>query len=120
VFFDPRGGTHFDGRWRWPRDARDRPETGGKVEDALRPRDARDRPEAGGKVRDTLPPEEGDGEDCGTSPPSELGDLVAALVEENRRRGVWPDGWTAGSRWKREADLPDHLYFRGLEAILRG
>ena len=66
VFFDPRGGTHFDGGWE----------------------------------------------------PPELGERpVEALLEENRRRGVEPDGWTAGARWKREADIPDPVYFRALEAL---
>jgi hypothetical protein len=44
-------------------------------------------------------------------------DPVAALIEDNRRRGVEPDFDTAGSRWKREADIPDDVYFRALEAI---
>jgi len=66
VFFDPRGGTHFDGRWKMP--------------------------------------------EVGERP-------VNTLVQQNRRRGVRPDGWTAGSRWKREADIPDRIYFRALEAV---
>ncbi len=66
VFFDPRGGTHFDGRW--------------------------------------TPPE------VGKRP-------VAALVEQNHLRGARPDAWTAGTRWKREADIPDPVYFRALEAL---
>jgi len=66
VFFDPRGGTHFDGRWQQP----------------------------------------------------ELGEHpVEALVEQNRLRGVSPDGWTAGVRWKREDDIPEQIYFRALEAM---
>jgi hypothetical protein len=65
VFFDPRGGTHFDGRWRAP--------------------------------------------ELQESP-------VPDLIEENRRRGADPDGWTAASRWKREADIPDRIYFGALEA----
>jgi hypothetical protein len=44
-------------------------------------------------------------------------DLVASLTEANRRRGVEPDGWTAGARWKREDDIPDQIYFRALEAL---
>jgi len=44
-------------------------------------------------------------------------DLVAALIEENRRRGVDPGPLTAGARWKREADIPDSVYFRALEAL---
>jgi len=66
VFFDPRGGTHFEGGWE--------------------------------------PPE------LGENP-------VAELMEQNRRCGVRPDGLTAGARWKREADIPDQIYFRALEAV---
>jgi hypothetical protein len=42
---------------------------------------------------------------------------VEALIEENRRQGANPDGWTAASRWKREADIPDRVYFEALEAM---
>ncbi len=44
-------------------------------------------------------------------------DPVAALVEETRSRGADPDFYTAGARWKREADIPDDVYFRALEAL---
>ena len=45
-------------------------------------------------------------------------DPVAALVEENRRLGVNPDWFTAaGARWKREWDIPDHIYYAAMEAI---
>jgi hypothetical protein len=44
-------------------------------------------------------------------------DPVAKLVEDNRRRGADPDFYTAGARWKREADIPDDVYFRAREAI---
>ena len=44
-------------------------------------------------------------------------DPVEALVEDNRRRGADPDFYTAGARWKREADIPDDVYFRAREAI---
>jgi hypothetical protein len=44
-------------------------------------------------------------------------DLVASLREANRRRGVEPDEWTAGARWKQEADIPDDIYFPALEAL---
>ena len=66
VFFDPRGGTHFDGRWRAP------------------------------KLRE--------------SP-------VPTLIEDNRRQGADPHGWTSASRWKREADIPDRVYFEASEAM---
>ena len=44
-------------------------------------------------------------------------DPVGALIEDNRSRGVDPDFYTAGARWKREADIPDDVYFRAMEAI---
>ncbi|MGB5674667.1 MAG: DUF222 domain-containing protein [Gemmatimonadota bacterium] len=44
-------------------------------------------------------------------------DPVAALIEDTRRRGADPDFCTAGARWKREADIPDDVYFRAMEAI---
>ena len=45
-------------------------------------------------------------------------DPVEALVEDNRRRGADPDFYTAGARWKREADIPDDVYFRAREALV--
>jgi Domain of unknown function (DUF222)/HNH endonuclease len=65
AFFDPRGGTHFDGRWTPP----------------------------------VLPERP-----------------IAAMIEANSRDAV-PTPETAGARWKREADIPDHICFRALEAI---
>ena len=48
----------------------------------------------------------------------ELGEeLVEALVEENRLRGVKPDGWALGARWKGEEDIPDTVYFSAMEAL---
>ncbi|MDP2469916.1 MAG: hypothetical protein Q8W46_03610, partial [Candidatus Palauibacterales bacterium] len=44
-------------------------------------------------------------------------DPVAALVEDTRSRGADPDFHTPGARWKREADIPDRVYFAALEAI---
>jgi len=44
-------------------------------------------------------------------------DPVAALVEDTRSRGADPDFLTPGARWKREADIPDRVYFAALEAI---
>jgi hypothetical protein len=44
-------------------------------------------------------------------------ECVEALVEDNRRRGADPDFYTAGARWKREADIPDDVYFRAREAL---
>ncbi len=42
---------------------------------------------------------------------------VEALIEETRSRGADPDFHSAGARWKREADIPDDVYFKALEAI---
>jgi hypothetical protein len=44
-------------------------------------------------------------------------DPVEALIEDTRSRGADPDFYTAGARWKREADIPDDVYFRAMEAI---
>ena len=44
-------------------------------------------------------------------------DLVEALLEENRALGVEPDWRTAGARWKRVEDIPDHVLFRAMEAL---
>jgi len=44
-------------------------------------------------------------------------DPVAALIEDNRSRGAEPDFYTAGARWKREADIPDRVYFQAMEAL---
>ena len=46
--------------------------------------------------------------------PDQLRQLGHAMA---RRRGVDPDFYTAGARWKREADIPDDVYFRAMEAI---
>jgi hypothetical protein len=43
---------------------------------------------------------------------------VDALVEEHARLGVSPDGWTAGARWNREADIPDDVYLKACEAAM--
>ena len=51
-------------------------------------------------------------------PPRLPGRPTAALVRQNRLRGADPDAWTAGARWKREADIPDDVLFRAAEAAL--
>jgi hypothetical protein len=49
----------------------------------------------------------------------ELGaDLAEALIEENRTRGIEPDGQTAGARWNRQADIPDDICCAAAEALL--
>jgi hypothetical protein len=50
---------------------------------------------------------------------------VAALVAQNRARGVQPDAWTCGGRrstsipgrWKREAEIPDEILLPALAAV---
>jgi uncharacterized protein DUF222/HNH endonuclease len=69
AFFDPRGGTHFDGRWKPP----------------------------------VLPER-----------------AIEVMIEANSKSGsddAVPTGTTAGACWKREADVPDDIYFRAMEAM---
>jgi hypothetical protein len=50
--------------------------------------------------------------------PPQLGPCpVDTLLEQHRRRGVEPDAWTAGARWKCERDIPEGIYFRASEAL---
>jgi len=44
-------------------------------------------------------------------------DPVAALIAENMSRGIAPDYYTAGARWKTEWDIPRSIYFNALEAL---
>jgi hypothetical protein len=44
-------------------------------------------------------------------------ELVTSLLEENRQRGVEPDPWALGGRWRKEADIPDRIYFGAMEAL---
>ncbi len=43
---------------------------------------------------------------------------VSVLCRLNRLRGADPDAWTASVRWEREADIPDAVLFRAIEAGL--
>jgi hypothetical protein len=55
----------------------------------------------------------------GRPPPPRLqGRPATALARHNRLCGAEPDAWTASARWKREADIPDHVLFRATEAAL--
>jgi hypothetical protein len=108
VFFDPRGGTHYDGRFRLRREGRGgvgAPEGPGRGA-VGEGEEWTGTPETRGR--------EGERGERGNGKGTEL---VASLTEANRRRGVEPDGWTAGARWKREDDIPDEIYFRALEAL---
>jgi hypothetical protein len=50
-------------------------------------------------------------------PPERGGRLLETLIQENRQRGVEPNPWALGARWKREEDIPDRVYFGALEAM---
>ncbi len=98
VFFDLRGGTHFEGRWP------------GREEGEAST--SRREPKAGGL---------GDTHGAGDrADPEKTLDPVTALTEENYRQGVRPHARTTGARWKTEADIPDQTYFRALEALSEG
>jgi hypothetical protein len=43
--------------------------------------------------------------------------LLETLIQENQERGVEPDPWALGARWKREEDIPDSVYFSAMEAL---
>lgn len=47
-------------------------------------------------------------------------DPARELVRRNRERGVDPHAHTASARWKRDADVPDEVCFRALEAVVAG
>lgn len=50
-------------------------------------------------------------------PPALPARPVDALVRENRSRGVDPQPWSVGARWKREPDIPARIYNRATEAL---
>ena len=104
VFYDPRGGTHFDGRWQPPGQSPAVASVESPVEEE-RPAPPGTRPAAAAR-----------GVQVGPQTVDEERP-VEALIQENRRRGARPDGWTAAARWTREADIPDPVYFRALEAM---
>ena len=50
--------------------------------------------------------------------PPKLGEIpVDDLVRDNRRRGIRPDPWRRGPRWKREADIPTAVLLSAMEAV---
>jgi hypothetical protein len=111
VFFDPRGGTHFDGRWKWPTKGRSRaPEDSpnGSAETLMANKRAQGvEPYAGGQVDRSQP---------------EKSTRVSAetLLQDNRARGVRPHAWTASAKWKREEDIPTEAASKAWEAMLPG
>ncbi|MHB1193225.1 MAG: hypothetical protein ACYC6F_09280, partial [Longimicrobiales bacterium] len=44
-------------------------------------------------------------------------DLVAALLRDNRRRGIHPDWHTTQPRWRHDDDIPTALLVRTLQAV---
>jgi len=48
--------------------------------------------------------------------PEVEGDPMEILVRSNRKRGVDPDAFTAGARWRYERDIPDEVLFRAMDA----
>lgn len=50
--------------------------------------------------------------------PEAVNASAAGLMDENRDLGVEPDTLAPRARWKREADIPDEVLFRALEAAL--
>jgi len=91
AFFDPRGGTHFSGRWK-TLELPERP-----VEEMIE-RNLRGIVAQSGGVQGGGAPE-------------------GAVLRDISPRGAGPDATTAGARWKREADIPDDVYFRASEAL---
>ena len=159
MFFDPRGGTHFEGGWKAREGGGPEPvpdpvwvlDGGGEEEgdDARRggsgEKDGRGPRRKDGEMLEKLGEnivaavaqeraltgliQEGDvatlSQQGDVAAMTHKGDVaalsrqgaVAALIQENRRSGVEPDAWTPGARWKREADIPDRVYFQALEAL---
>ncbi|MDX1494204.1 MAG: DUF222 domain-containing protein [Longimicrobiales bacterium] len=113
VFFDPRGGTHFEGRWTPPVAHHASVGSGGASE-----RTDRASEEDGDTSEDvsaeTRRHESVSDRDDGLPPGT---DRVAALQRANRSHGADPDWRTAGARWKRLEDIPDEVLFRALEAL---
>ncbi len=110
LFIDPRGGIHFNGRWRLPAidGVEDRVEDG--VEDGATSGVA-DRAKNGAvdRVKNRVVPRVVD-------------PVVDAAVETLRldnqtTNGAHPDGWTCSARWKRDRDIPPEVYFPAIEAL---
>jgi hypothetical protein len=116
VFFDPRGGTHFEGRWAG-RVNGEGSTSPGELE-AGRADEAAGGGEPGGN-EETSGGDEAAGAD-GRAEQARRCDPVTTLTEENLKCGVRPNTRTAGARWKTQADIPDRVYFRALEALGEG
>ena len=96
VFYDPRGGVHCEVRWEAPARGEALPKAHGLGEELA------------------------DGSDPGkgwAETHDQGGRMVKTLIQENQQRGVEPDPWALGPRWKREEDIPDSVYFGAMEAL---
>ena len=93
AFFDPRGGIHCEGRWRWP--GRGEGDEGAEGD-------------PDGKGGEAWKGKE------------EASVSASALVADNHARGIRPHGHTASARWRDEGRIPDAVYFRALQAMGEG
>jgi hypothetical protein len=125
VFFDPRGGTHFDGRWEWPATGRSRatePSNDGLVAESrargVEPDAAMYAGRSALEEGTDVSAETRNGRPKETQCVTGERNAAEALVEDNRARGVRPDGWTASAKWKREKDIPTEAASKAWEAML--
>ena len=102
LFIDPRGGIHFNGRWRLPAmdGVEDRVVDGAKngVVDRVQNRVV------------------------ATVVATVIDPVVDAAVDTLRldnqtTNGAHPDGWTCSARWKRDRDIPPEVFFPAVEAL---
>jgi len=108
VFFDPRGGTHFEGRWSPP-----------KLDVGPADHDSGPADHDAGPVDHDADPADHDADpaDHDADPANHDADPVEALERDNRLHGAEPDWRTAGARWKRLEDIPDAVLYGALEAM---
>ena len=96
MFYDPRGGVHCEVRWEAPDVGHDLVKAQNLGKELMKAPDP--------------------GEDW-VEAPDRGGRLLETLIQENQERGVEPDPWALGARWKREEDIPDSVYFSAMEAL---
>jgi hypothetical protein len=113
VFFDPRGGVHYDGRWEWP--GREEAEKEAEVESgkdgSAEPSGQPSLGPTGGWGAGGTPIGKAEASDEAPKEP------VWALLETDIHDGSRSDAWTAGARWKREADIPDRTWLCSVRAM---
>ena len=111
AFFDPRGGTHFEGRWQPPQ----LPE---RALEAMIEENLRGVAESGPSASGRGAPDGATASAAESSGPAASAAKSGATTPGAEEPApAAPDGSTAGALWKREADIPDEIYFRALEAI---